>query len=64
MQTQMEDEYPEVGNLKKMGDELKSILGHESEASALVDEQIKDFLECWKNLGNDIQEKIRKVCKL
>lgn len=60
----MVDEYPEVGNLKKMGEDLKKILGDESEANALADEQIKDFLECWKNLTNDIQEKIRKVCKL
>lgn len=57
----MEDEYPEVVNLKKMGEGLKKILGDESEASAHVDEQIKDFMECWKNLANDIQEKIRKL---
>ena len=58
----MEDEYPEVVNLKKMGEGLTKILGDESEASARVDEQIKDFMECWTNLANDIQEKIRKVC--
>ena len=62
MQSQMEDEYPEVVNLKKMGEGLTKILGDESEASARVDEQIKDFMECWTNLANDIQEKIRKVC--
>lgn len=61
MQTAMEDKYPEVVNLKKMGEGLKKILGDESEASALVDEQIKDFMECWKNLADDIQEKIRKL---
>ena len=63
MQTQMEDEYPEVVNLKKMGEGLVKILGDESEASAHVNEQVKDFMECWNNLGNDIREKIRKVCQ-
>lgn len=62
MQTEMEDEFPEVVNLKKIGDSLKNILGEESKASALIDEQIKDFMECWNNLGKDIKEKIRKVC--
>ena len=63
MQTQMEDEYPEVVNLKKMGEGLVKILGDESEASAHVNEQVKDFMECWNNLGNDVREKIRKVCQ-
>ena len=62
MQTQMEDEYPEVVNLKNMGDGLKKILGDESKASARVDEQVNDFVDCWTNLAYDIQEKIRKVC--
>ena len=62
MQTQMEDEYPEVVNLKNMGEGLKKILGDESKASARVDEQVNDFVGCWKNLAYDIQEKIRKVC--
>ena len=62
MQTQMEDEYPEVVNLKNISEGLKKILGDESKASARVDEQVNDFVDCWTNLAYDIQEKIRKVC--
>lgn len=63
MQTQMDDEYPEVVKLKKMGEDLVKILGDESGASAGVNEQVKDFMDCWNNLGDDIREKIRKVCQ-
>ncbi|XP_028414728.1 nuclear anchorage protein 1-like isoform X2 [Dendronephthya gigantea] len=61
MQTQMEDEHPEVVNLKKIAEGLKNILGEQSDANALVDEQIKDFIDCWNNLGKDIDDKIRKL---
>lgn len=63
MKTQMEDEHPDVVSLKKMGEDLKRIMGEESGARAHVDEQVTDFMKCWNNLANDIREKIRKVCE-
>lgn len=61
IQSQIENKSPEVLDLKKIAGNLKNILGNECEANAVVDEQLKDFMECWNNMANDVQVKIGEV---
>ena len=56
----MEDYYPEVTKLKRDSDGLIRILGADSEAVGQIEGQINEFNACWRNLGDEVQERIRK----
>ena len=59
----MEDYYPEVTKLKRDSDGLIRILGADSDSEAVeqIEGQINEFNACWRNLGDEVQERIRKV---
>lgn len=63
MQTEMADTYPDVMKLKKESYALIRIMGDDCEARGEIEGQISEFNTCWINLGDEIQERVRKVKK-